>query len=398
MTEERNIRSWGPAIRGIASRLVLAFVTFAICFVIGEVVVRLLFGQSVVLFPRFHTAARYGPFELRRLQPNASFWHTSVDGSWEFRTNAQGFRDDEDWSLAKPPGQVRVLVLGDSQTQGFEAHQEQTYPAVMERALRRRGFDAKVMNTGVSGFSTAEELVYLENEGIRYAPDVVVLGFFGNDFEDNLKAGLFGLQGDELVQRKMSHAPGVNVLRVVNAIPGLGWLSQNSYLYSLAFNTVWEAAKAQLLARARVELSTEYAVAQDPPSGAVDTEGRLALKLLERMHAFCRSHGIPLVVLDVPLPDFLSIAPPAPPDAAFTFHGSVPDALVEDFRRASDAYLPSRPLLDPWLGVAGIHVPHGHRHIAEFTQLTLGVAAADAVAALLSARAPAAAPPSDPPR
>jgi hypothetical protein len=398
MAEEPGIRRRATAIWGIAARLAVALVAFAICFGIGEVAIRLLFRESIVLFPRFHTAAQYGPFELRRLQPDASFWHTSVDGSWQFRTNAQGFRDDEDWSLAKPPGQVRVLVLGDSQTQGFEARQEQTYPAVMERELRRRGFDAKVMNTGVSGFGTAEELVYLENEGIRYAPDVVVLGFFGNDFKDNLKAGLFGLQGDELVQLKTSHAPGVNVLRVVNAIPGLGWLSQNSYLYSLAFNTVWEAAKAQLLARSRVELTTEYAVAQDQPRGAVDTESLLGLKLLERMHAFCRSRGIPLVVLDVPHPDFLSIDPPAPPSAAFTFHSSVPDALVEDFRRYSEAYLSSHTLLDPWVGVAEIHVPHGHRHITEFTHLMLGVAAADAVAALLSAPTPAAAPPSDPPR
>jgi len=60
----------------------------------------------------------------------------------------------------------------------------------MERALRRRGFDRRVLNTGISSLSTAEELASLENEGIRDAPDAVMFGFFAIDFEDNLKEGL----------------------------------------------------------------------------------------------------------------------------------------------------------------------------------------------------------------
>lgn len=369
-------------IGGIASGLAVALVAFALCFGVGEAVTRFLFGRAIVLFPRHHAEARYGDFALRRLEPNARFWHTSADGSWEFRTNAQGFRDDEDWSLEKPPGQLRVLVLGDSQTQGFEARQEHTFAAVMQRALRRRGLDAKVMNAGVSGFSTAEELVYLENEGIRYAPDAVVLGFFGNDFEDNVKAGLFALRDGELVQAKISHLPGVRALRFVNAVPGLAWLSENSYLYSLAMNTVWEAAKARLLARSRAQLATEYAVEDAGARG--DGETRLALALLARMHAFCRSRGIPLIVLDVPHPDVLQLDPSSPPDAAFGFHSSVPDALVAEFEAASDAYLPSQTVLARWTGIAEIHVPHGHRHIGELSHLALGVAAADAVATLLA--------------
>ena len=51
---------------------------------------------------------------------------------------------------------------------------------------------AEAINAGVSGFGTAEALAFLENEG-HYRPDVVVLGFYANDFEDNLKAGLFAL-------------------------------------------------------------------------------------------------------------------------------------------------------------------------------------------------------------
>ena len=45
----------------------------------------------------------------------------------------------------------------------------------LEQVLRRRGYDVEVLNAGVSGFSTAEEYLYLERELFRYDPDVVVL-------------------------------------------------------------------------------------------------------------------------------------------------------------------------------------------------------------------------------
>ena len=94
--------------------------------------------EKIVLFPRYHSDANYGEFTLRRLRPNTTFWHTSIDGNWKFVTNAQGFRDERDFSYAKPPGRLRVLTLGDSHTEGFEVRQTQTYSAVMERFLRAK--------------------------------------------------------------------------------------------------------------------------------------------------------------------------------------------------------------------------------------------------------------------
>jgi hypothetical protein len=79
----------------------------------------------------------------------------------------------------KPSGVFRVIALGDSTTEGFEVAQNDTYTAVLERYLKKYGVNAEVFNTGTSGFGTAEELLYLENEGIKYNPDAVVLGFFG---------------------------------------------------------------------------------------------------------------------------------------------------------------------------------------------------------------------------
>ena len=93
--------------------------------------------------------------------------------------------------------------------------QDSTFSAVLERYLNNNKIRAEVINAGVSRFGTAEELVFLEEEGFKYHPDVVVLGFFANDFEDNLKAGLFELDGQGcLVKLKHQHIPGVRIQKL----------------------------------------------------------------------------------------------------------------------------------------------------------------------------------------
>jgi lysophospholipase L1-like esterase len=327
----------------------------------GELVVRLLFGNDINLFPRYHTNAHYGEYEIRRLRPNTEFFHTSRDGRWRFRTNAQGFRSGRDWVYDKPAGDVRVIALGDSQTMGFEVRQGRTYSAVIERYLHKQGLEAEALNTGVSGFSTAEELMFLENEGIRYHPDFVVLGFFANDFGDNMKADIFGLENGQLVEKRKSYVPGVSVLNTINSFAPLRWLSENSYLYSAVLNTVWEAAKNALLSRKRAELETEYAL---PKANVGNYEYDLTLALVRRMHAFCRAHDIRFIIVDIPQPTRTGFAPSVPPE------------LTAEFRANADDYIDSTELFAPYDGVAEMFVPHGQRHISEFSHLMIGVSAA----------------------
>lgn len=330
----------------------------ALSCVSGEIGVRLLYADSVVLFPRYHTGAWYGDYHLRRLRPKSRFLHTSPDGQWEFRTNGQGFRDAREYTHEKRPGLFRVLVLGDSHTEGFECRQDHTYSQVLEGALKRSGLDAEAMNAGISGFSTAEELAFLEAEGLEYRPDAVVLGFFGNDFEDNLKAGLFAVDGDRLVVESREHVPGVRVLDTLNAFPPLRWASEHSFLYSVFMNTAWERAKALLLSDARSGLQTEFAI----PTEAVSNYGEvLTIKLLQRMYELCKEKGILFVLVDLPTVD---------PERVF--RSSIPANLVDQVRAASDVFVSSEELLGPHRGISEIHVPRGQQHISEFTHSMIG--------------------------
>jgi lysophospholipase L1-like esterase len=340
------------------SSLILLIVTLMICLLVGEGVARLVLADSMILFPRYHTDADYGEFTIRTLRPNTVFWHTSPDGRWKFVINANGFRNDLDIANEKPAGTVRVLSIGDSHTQGFEVHQDRTFSAVVERYLRDHGINAEVMNAGVSGFSNAEELIFLTEEGIKYSPDVVVLGFFSNDLDDNVKSGLFALEGGKLVVKKTEHIPGVRILNTINNIALLRWLGENSYLYSLALNTAWERAKRLLLSREEAELQAEYAIGSGD-LGSYKLE--LASRILERMYAFCRENGIYLVVLDIPRVAGQS-----------DIRSSVPPTLLDLFRNNSDVLVHAEETLVEYRGQAEFHRPHGHRHISEFTHDVLG--------------------------
>src|SRR4030095_7235687 len=61
---------------------------------------------------------------------------------------------------------------------------ETTYPYLLEQQLRewRPDVSWEVWNLGIPGYNTAQELAYLNEVGERYQPDLVIVGFFVNDF------------------------------------------------------------------------------------------------------------------------------------------------------------------------------------------------------------------------
>lgn len=106
--------------RGLGASLALMVGSLVVAVSFGEALVRLVLRDRMVLFPRYHSKAVYGDYTLRRLQPNTKFWHTSLDGRWKFVTNAQRFRNEQNFPYAKGPGRMRVLALGDSHTQALK--------------------------------------------------------------------------------------------------------------------------------------------------------------------------------------------------------------------------------------------------------------------------------------
>jgi hypothetical protein len=122
------------------------------------------------------------------LIPGAKGWFVN-EGRAYVTINAAGFRD-VDHPKAKPPGTLRIAVLGDSFVEALQVPMKDAFWSVLGDQLAGCGAlggrKVEVMSFGVSGYSTASELLLLRNRVWDWSPDVVLLSFLsGNDVSDN---------------------------------------------------------------------------------------------------------------------------------------------------------------------------------------------------------------------
>lgn len=81
-----------------------------------------------------------------------------------------------------------ILAFGDSLFAGYNVDPGDSYPARLEAALRARGINARVVNAGVSGDTTAAGLQRLAFtlDAQQAKPELVILELGGNDLLRNL--------------------------------------------------------------------------------------------------------------------------------------------------------------------------------------------------------------------
>ena len=173
----------------IAADLALALAGVAIAFLVAEVAVRVTGLAKVSLYT-------WDAYRGWGLKPGASGWQRD-EGAGFVSVNSTGFRGPE-WTIAKPPDTLRIAVVGDSYTEAPQVAYDQTFCAVAEHALGGcKGLGGKkvqVMDFGIDGYGTAQELITLRRHAWQYSPDMVVLAFFsGNDIRNNSTV----LEGDK---------------------------------------------------------------------------------------------------------------------------------------------------------------------------------------------------------
>jgi hypothetical protein len=217
--------------------------------------------------------------------PSASAFHEVEGHRYRVSYNAHGYRGpDRPWE--KPPGVRRVVVLGDSYVDGSEVGDAEVFTAILARTLS--GID--VVNLGVYGYSTAQELLTLDRVGRRYAPDLVVLVTISNDFRENaLNFSLFGpapryrLEGDSLVLETTDSPAARAVFQRTNLrLPGMAWLHRRSLAYHFLNRYGYQRWAASRL----VELRDSQIAALSEPDALA-----LYLRLTSRMKAICDSLG-----------------------------------------------------------------------------------------------------------
>lgn len=93
-------------------------------------------------------------------------------------------RQRNNYPLEPGADTVRIAGIGDSGMFGWDVHDGQSYMAVLESNLNARatGTVYEVLNLAVPGFNTRLEVETLKYKGLRYKPDIVIVGWCENDY------------------------------------------------------------------------------------------------------------------------------------------------------------------------------------------------------------------------
>jgi acyl-CoA thioesterase-1 len=103
---------------------------------------------------------------------------------------------------------VRLLALGDSLTAGFGLAPEDGFTEQLQRRLDREGLDAKVLNAGVSGDTTAGGLARLD-WALAEKPDAALVELGANDALRGLDPAQAYANLDRLLTRLAERHVGV---------------------------------------------------------------------------------------------------------------------------------------------------------------------------------------------
>lgn len=95
--------------------------------------------------------------------------------------NNHGFRDKER-NINKKSMTKRILVIGDSITFGRGiSNKEDIFTAKLEKLLVSKNYNVEIINFGVSGYNTQQEIELYKKNGLKFKPDIILLAYCLND-------------------------------------------------------------------------------------------------------------------------------------------------------------------------------------------------------------------------
>lgn len=207
--------------------LLLAGVTL-VMLLIMELGARLVGVSRVYGFHQFIQPSRALHNELI---PNAESRYISEQGEFDvdIRINSLGLRDRE-YTVEKPAGVYRILVLGDSPVIGIEVPGEDTFPNRLEQLLNENkpgGYE--VLNAGMQGYSPILYYLFLKEKGLQLDPDMVLVNISVTDATDDYDHAKRAEFDDEGLPVSVTKA--VQLEDQVSAVPFKQFLRNNSVLY-----------------------------------------------------------------------------------------------------------------------------------------------------------------------
>ena len=149
----------------------------------GVLITILLLSFAEVIFRFFPSESSSSEDEpiIDFIEPDKELlWRLKPYSTGPLKTNELGLRDKP----FKKKRDYTILVLGDSVSWGDQIHDiNDPYPQRLEEKLNQvlPGYTVEVVNAGVPGYSTFQELAYLKSKGLSLKPDMILIQFCLND-------------------------------------------------------------------------------------------------------------------------------------------------------------------------------------------------------------------------
>jgi hypothetical protein len=280
-----------------------------ICLVIGEIVVRI-WAADISLNPNW----KYHPVLGWSQIPNSKYDYKVVSGEIvSVSFNSLGFRDLEH-TKPKPKGIKRILVLGDSISEAVQVNLQDTYFSLLQQKLNADSNQKwETINLGIGDFGTAQEWLTLNEFGLSYDPDIVILQIFPLNDICNNTIELFEVCGSLNDRYRPYFVESKGDLQLRQVQPFRSWFRRNIKLYGVLERSYYQE-KFRILGKTADQLRDErvrelgfkispvvytYAPSnQQIPS--INNGWSLTEKIIKKISDLAKRRNIKLIVLVVP--------------------------------------------------------------------------------------------------
>jgi hypothetical protein len=284
-------------VKHLLFKIIGVLLGFLVALAVAEVAVRLISPQEVGPV-RFACHPELGEIPVPGQQGERRL---SAVFTFRYSNNSLGWRGRREYREAKQTD-YRVLFLGDSFTYGLGVNDDQTFAALVEKALRTDHLSVEVMNAGCPGKGTDYELKSFQTVGRKFHPDLTVLGFFCNDFQDNERSEYYNISRKGELQVKPLDCSRSTIKNVLARLPAYNWLIS----WSQAANLVKQAGVQMMVNRVRKadpEAAKGLVVTYNRSASGYATAANTKLVgiYLERLKAAVQQAGGELMIFYIPM-------------------------------------------------------------------------------------------------
>jgi lysophospholipase L1-like esterase len=228
--------------------------------------------------------------------------------------NRQGWIEDYDIELTKPPNTYRIFYLGDSFTEGT-LPMDQSIPSVVEQKLNElaqgKDIQFEVINTGTTSYSPTIFYVLTRYVLMDYAPDLIVVNVDMTDDFDDWKYAETLIRDNEgnpwaVPHRSVYKAPYIDTAE--GAVKANTWIKLQLFLieHSYTYNLIREYVAPQNANANPVEqigdpqIYQRWAWCQKEWTESTVENVNRTLDLLQRLATFAYENDVKIMFTSVP--------------------------------------------------------------------------------------------------